>query len=298
MILDKYTIIFVSSFYIIVGYFGNIVTIIIFRQKEFQKQSISVYFICASIINLVLITYLPWTLVPNLWTISSIACKIFFEIQISVIEIQSWILAIFSFDRLIMVMVPYKLLFRKKLKFQLATVIIISIILIVAFFPYLYFYDIEQNSQNITMCLLSPASPSWVWFYGKLNYTLLRAIIPFSIMIISSILIFWKVFNNKRKLRGVDASFQKEYQMAICLILVDIFFLLARLPNSVYSLLYKQEDGSIIYTKFCAIFSIIGTGHSVFEFIIFICFNKVYRNLFLSCILCCRRSRSVAVYPK
>ena len=107
-------------------------------------------------------------------------------------------------------------------------------------------------------------------------------------MIISSVLIFWRVWNSKKKFRGEDASFGKEYQMAICLILVDVVFLLSRLPNTIYSLIYKQEDGSFIYTDLCLIFSLVGHAHSVFEFIIFIFCNKIYRNLFSKLIFCCR----------
>ena len=152
MALEISIIIIVCSFYLIIGYFGNIVTIVIFRQKEFQNQSTSFYFICTCIINFILITYLPWGLMPDLWTISSIACKIFLEIYIGLGEIQSWILAICSIDRLFMVMMPHIFLFRKKLKFQLGFVIIISIIVLVALIPYLYYFNLEQTVQNTTLC--------------------------------------------------------------------------------------------------------------------------------------------------
>ena len=107
-------------------------------------------------------------------------------------------------------------------------------------------------------------------------------------MIISSVLIFWRVWNSKKKFRGEDASFGKEYQMAICLILVDVVFLLSRLPNTIYSLIYKKEDGSFIYTNLCLLFSMIAHSHCVFEFIIFILYNKIYRNLFSKLIFRCR----------
>ena len=295
MVLDIYIIIIVCSLYLIIGYFVNIITIIIFRQKEFQNQPTSVYFIVASIINLIIITYLPWGLMPEFWTISSITCKIFFGFCLAIGEIHSWILAVCSFDRLLMVMASHKFLFRKKLKFQLGIVIIISIILTVALVPYLYFYNLELTVQNTTLCLLSPKTPSWVWIYLKVDFVLIRAIVPFSIMIISSVLIFWTVFNSKRKLRTKDASFEKEYQMAICLIIVDVLFLFLRLPNSVYSFIYKLEDGSIVYTKSFLIFIIIANGHCVFEFIIFICCNKIYRNLFSRIILCCRKRGPAAI---
>ena len=295
MVSDIHIIKIICSFYILIGYFGNISTIIIFRQKEFQKQSTSFYFICACIVNLVIITYLPWALMPDLWTLSSFSCKIFLEIYIGLVEIQSWILAVCSFDRVFMVMASHKFLFRKKLKFQLATVIIISIILIVALIPYLYYFNLEQTIQNTTLCLLSPETPSWVWIYGKLDFFLFRAVVPFSIMIISSVFIFWKVYNRKKKLRGVDASFQQEYQMAICLVLVDISFLFLRLPNSIYTIIYKKDDGSIIYTNLCSIFSLLANGHCVFDFIIFICCNKIYRNLFSKTILCCRNKNAAEV---
>ena len=288
MALEISIIIIVCSFYLIIGYFGNIVTIVIFRQKEFQKQSTSFYFTCACIFNLIIITYFPWALMPDLWTISSIACKLSLKIYIGLNEIQSWIWAICSIDRVFMIMAPHKFLFRKKLKFQLATVIIASIILFVALFPYAYFLNVELTIQNTTMCLLSAESRSWVWIYGKIDFVLFRAIVPFSIMIISSVFIFWRVLNNKRKFRRYNTSNQKEYQMAICLLLVDVIFLLSRLPNTIYSLIYKQEDGSFIYTDLCLIFSLVGHAHSVFEFIIFIFCNKIYRNLFSKLIFCCR----------
>ena len=289
---ETYTIIFACILLIVIGYFGNIVTIIIFRQKEFQKQSTSVYFICLSIVNMILISYAPLIFFPDIWTINNLTCKIFFVTQITVVKIQSWILVICSFDRLLMVTVPHNFLFRKKLSFQLAIIAIILIILIASLFPYFMFFGLVNNIHNETVCLFSPDSPSWVWIYGKLEFALLKTIFPFLIMIISSFLMFWKVLIQKKKLKGNNACFQKEYQMVISLVFVDLLFLVLHLPNAIFTFIYNKDDGHIVHSFLFSILSIIGCSYSVFVFIIFIFANKVYRDLFHKCLktCCCQRN--------
>ena len=276
--------------FIVVGVFGNIVTIIIFRQKEFQNQPTSVYFIILSISNISNLFYAPFTFIPSLWTVNSISCKVFFGSLIIISETQSWILVTCSIDRLLMVTVPQKFLFRKKLIFQLTIIIIIVLILTFTIVPYLIYYELDKNQENETMSLLIADSPSWVSIYGKIEFGLLRTIFPFLIMIISSVLLFWRVLIQKKKLKGNNACFQKEYQMVISLVIVDLLFLVVHLPNTIYAVIYKHDDGSIIYSFFISVFSIIGYFYTAFEFLIFIFSNKIYRDLFARCIstLICR----------
>ena len=285
--LETNIIIATSGLLTIVGVFGNIITIIIFRQKEFQKQSTSAYFIILSIVNIINIIYVPLTLIPSKWSVNSFACKTCFGLLIIIPEIQSWIVATCSIDRLLMVMVPHKFDFRKKLLFQLAIIIIIVLILTLTLIPYLVYYEFDKTPQNETMCLLMADSPSWVWIYGKIEFALLRTIFPFLIMIISSVLLFWRVLIQKKKLKGNNACFQKEYQMVISLVIVDLVFLVLHLPNTIYAVIYKPDDGSIIYSFLCSAFSLFGYSFTVFEFIVFIFSNNIYRDLFRKCILGC-----------
>jgi hypothetical protein len=268
--------------FIIIGLFGNIISIIIFNDKEFRKQPPAFYLIVTSIVNIVTLFYLPILVLPNIWMINSMSCKFFAGLTLTLTEIQSFIVAICSMDRLITVFTPFKCLFKNKMKFQIPLVAIVSSVIVCLVIPAAYFYDKDTTSDNQTFCAFSNEHHiSWAFNYFKIQFILFRIGIPFLLMILSSGLIYWKITSNKRKLGTLNASQKQAYQLGITLVVTDILFVVFRLPTLVYVTMNLNEVDKIVYSFNYSMFALIPSLHYSFNFLIFIFFNKVYRQLFI-----------------
>ena len=266
--------------FIIIGCFGNIISIVIFSHKELKVHSTSVYLRCSSFVNLLSIIYLPFMSMPSIWPINTISCKIFLALMMLLIELQSWLLTFSSLDRLVSVMKPYKFKFKNKIRFQLGIIIGVSIAIFCLIFPYLYFYEkVYLKETNQTLCLL-PSKLKWIQAYATIEYVLIRVLIPFSLMLISSLIIVLKVSKNKRLLNTYNPKFRIEYRMTKVFLFTDTFFLIFRMPMVIYTL-FEYDEGKLFYQFAFSICVLLGSVHNVFVFAVFLFFNRVYRSLFL-----------------
>ena len=169
------------------------------------------------------------------------------------------------------------------MKFQIPLVVITSIVIIAFVIPAPYFYNKENTSDNQTFCAFSN-EPQTIWAlnYFKFQFLLFRTIIPFILMIVSSSLIYWKIKSNKRRLGVLNGSQKQAYQMGITLIVMDILFILFRLPTLINTMIDPNGANKIVYSFIYSMFTLIAAIHNVFTFLIFIIFNKVYRKLYLN----------------
>ena len=99
-------------------------------------------------------------------------------------------------------------------------------------------------------------------------------------MTTSSVSIVYKMCSNKIRLQGADHDFKKEYQLAMALVSMDLYFILFRIPSVLYISLSNDANGAIIYNYLFSVFLIIGSVPNVFFFIIFLATNKIYRVVF------------------
>ena len=106
----------ISPVFFVCGLFSNIISILILNKSEFKNQSTKTYLIITCIINIVYVTYLPFALIPAIWEINFIDCKIFLTFSLFIAEIQAWVLAFCSIDRLVFIVSPTRFLFRKNFK--------------------------------------------------------------------------------------------------------------------------------------------------------------------------------------
>jgi hypothetical protein len=280
--LQFYFSIISCSVLISIGIFGNIISIIIFKSKTFKNQSFSRYLACTCIINIIVLLYLPIMLMMStIFIINSINCKLIVGIRVLITETQAWVLALCSLDRLISVVIPYKFQFKNKLNFQIGIISIVIIILALFLMPAAYYYETEINKYNQTECSLPLKHElAWVFLYFKIQYLLLRTVLPFLIMIITSVVIVLKISRTKRKLT-TNKHQQRERQLAKSLVIMDIFFILFRLPMVFYLFINNSDNDEGLLNNFVfLIIQVACSGYSVFLFIIFIVFNKVYQSLF------------------
>lgn len=276
---EIYFLIVICFIFIVIGSIGNVISIVIFSHKDLKKHSTSVYLRFSSFVNLITLFYLPVMTVPSIWPISTFFCKIFLAIMMLLIEIQSWIVTFCSLDRLVTVVKPHKFLFKNKFKFQLGIVIGALVTIFCLNFPYLYFYEKEYHHSGQTMCLL-PKEALFLQAYTTYEYIFVRVLIPFSLMIVSSLMIVKKVSKNKMLLMvSFNSRFKVKYRMVKVFLITDTFFLIFRIPMVFYTLL-EYDEGKIFYNFFFSICVLLGSIHNAFVFIIFLLFNKFYRFLF------------------
>ena len=274
------TIVTITVVYYIFGGFGNIISIVIFNNKTFKKQPETVYLISACVMNLIAILYTPVMFLAPIWIINNFNCIFYTGLFTLIIEIQAWITAMGSFDRMISTLWPHKYSFKKKFIFQLSAMELVVFFIFIVNMPELFYFK-EVTVGNISTCSFPIEPEIWITIYFKIQYILVRAVIPFFIMLISSFLITYKIFKMKYRFFR-NSHRQREKQLLVSLIALDIFFIAFRLPMLVY--LYTSDTGLSINRFAYSIYLAIGLISNVFIFVILIIINKVYRNLFLQLI--------------
>jgi hypothetical protein len=234
MIMETFKFFFLIGFcivYFLIGSFGNIISIFIFNKKEFKKQPTTTYLISLNVLNIASVVYLPFIIIAQLWTDiydETISCQIHFGIMYILSENQSLVYSLCSLDRCITIFAPFKYLKKNKLNFQLAILFKISFIVVLLCVPTIYYAE-KQVFENQTVCEFKYG---WSFQYSVYQFTLLRTIIPFSVTIISSFLTIYKLIASKLRLQDRDwKKMKKEYHFARSLIIMDIIFIVVRIPT-------------------------------------------------------------------
>ena len=270
-----------SGLFITIGIFGNVISIIIFNSKDLKKESNSVYIIASCFMNIATIIYLPVMYLSTIWIISDINCVMFLGTFGLLVKIQGWIVAIGSFDRLITTLKPHSFLWKNKLKFQILAILSIFLMILLIGFPDVYFLKAVASSSNFSMCSYPTSIDSmWILFYYKIEYLLIRVSFPFLTMLISSVIITWKMCKIKiRRATSPNLNLKKERRLFASLIALDIFFIVFRIPMLFY--IFTCNESETFLTSFVyAFFMSIGLLSNVFYFSVLLFSNKIYRRLF------------------
>ncbi len=69
-------------------------------------------------------------------------------------------------------------------------------------------------------------------------------------------------------------------QLAITLVAMDIFFIIFRVPMLIYIMNADCSDEELLYSFIYKVLLVVGAMYSVLIFIVFIIFNKIYKNIF------------------
>ena len=264
----------------LIGCLGNIISILIFKKKEFQSQPTTTYLIATNVFTIIATLYLPFIVFPQLSTDiydETISCQIFFGLLVVFCEIQSLIYSFCSLDRCITTLAPYKYLRKNKLKFQLAILFLIIFTVFLLSVPVIYYAE-KQIFENQTVCGFKYL---WSFQYSIYQFTLLRTIVPFLVTICASVLTIYRLITSKLRLQAGDwKKMKREYHFARSLILMDLLFVVFRIPSMTNISL--QKNMLFIYTFLYSIFALLGALHGSLLFVIFVIFNKIYQDLFKS----------------
>jgi hypothetical protein len=242
--------------------------------------------------NIIAILHLPLLMFPSLWLPSNLSCKIAIGFKFIITQLHAWIVALCSLDRVISVMAPFKFTFKNKLKFQLIMLGILTLTLSILISPFVIYYKSVYINENQTKCTFTLEKElNWVVFYSKTQYILFSGVLPFLIMITSSILIVLTLCKSKSKVYRsktlgnnvvIKRHNVREIQLAKSLITLDFFFILFKLPMLLYLIFFSSEDdGRVIYNFMYQLLLFISSTNIVCMFVIFFIINKLYRSLFI-----------------
>jgi hypothetical protein len=279
-----------SALWVSIGSIANIFSIIIFSSKEFNKDSMSKYLTCASIMNIIAILHLPLVMFPSIWSPTAINCVMMMGLKILITQMHAWIVAMCSLDRAISTMAPFKFIFKNKLKFQLILLGIMTVILVILISPGVILSKSVSASDNKTECEMTVVKEiEGVAFYSIAQYVLFAAVLPFFIMITSSILIVLTLWKSKNKVSCNNVAnnkrnYVRDIQLAKSLVTMDFFFILFKLPMQFYLIFFSIEDDGRFMSKLFymyQIFLFISSTNIVCIFVIFLIINKLYRSIFI-----------------
>ena len=284
----------ISPIQFLCGLFSSIISIIVFNKSELKNQSTKSYLIITCIINIVTVTYLPFAIIPAIWNINDLDCKIYIALSLLIAQIQPWVLALSSLDRLVFIVLPTRYLFRKKIIFQIGICTAALLLIVITITPCVYYYNALTDTNNQTLCSFpTDVNLKWVLNYFKIQFFLFRITIPCCIMIASNIIVLWKIY--KRELRIIlNPRSKTTMSLAKSLVGMDLIFILTKIPMLFYLLLTNNGPDKIIYNFTYSLFVIISLSYNYLYFLFLIILNKIYRVTFLKYVFFFKKPSAIA----
>lgn len=276
------------------GLIGNTFTIYIFSKKCFRKCSIGTYYSYLSLIDSLILVlgstrfFLEANNQINITTLSNLTCKFFTSTMYILQQISAWILMFASLDRIFLVKVPPVLIFKNVKKLKIFVILATTLFLIFLNIPNIMFLeikhkDIKQYNRsiiNVKYCELTDGS----FFNNNVADIIdlfLFAIIPFVVMLISSIIISRIIFFSKRKFYRTNMKKNKrDYQFAITILAMNFLFLILNLPICLHLLFRNFTDESKREYNERVLYNIVYTISNILSYLNFS--NSIFVNLALN----------------
>lgn len=280
------------------GSFGNTFTFYIYSRSSFKRTSTGFYFSCLAIVNTsALIIFVSRFFYDGIYkddisSVSDFTCK-FFSIALYLFPpLSAWIETAASLDRLAATKFTPLFSSIKRRRFQVLIVGLIFLILMGVNVPnMIYFQLIDKSNTNKTckVCGIQNNSPYNLYVLNLLDL-FITILIPFILMVMSSLKISLKVFQTKVKvvnIKNTKLNLNKEYQFAATIIGRNILFLLLNLPATVLLIvdihcdLYTFNTKNIHYDLVYAVASFFSYFNYSNTFIIDIVCNRMFRKRFI-----------------
>ncbi len=214
--------------------------------------------------------------------LSSFACKIYQFINYSLDALSPWCLVYVSVEKFIAIAFPSKRFIFKSIKNQI--IFLVSLYL----FNILYHLNVPFSVdvityENISFCTSISYESQLIFVNMDLvNYIIL----PFSLMIIFSILLIVTIFKARRRVRLNDASreskrLKQDIRFSISLISMNLLFLILNLPIVIYSFISYPDNSDLFliiaymcYLSYGVNFYLILLTNTLFRQEFFSLFNK------------------------
>ena len=269
-----------------VGLIGNSISIAVYFGKEFRKNTLGNYFAAHSFMDIIFIlSMFIFEIQPFLFPQYILFCQLLIFAQSFSQIATSWIQVTNSIDRTVLVTMPKRMMFMRKLKFQICILILISIASALLTIPNLINMFQGVIRDQLT-CFNENTEPL---FFYYLSCIILYVILPFLIMLACSIIIIVTIKRKGSALNQSDTRKQRDIILAKTLLASNCYFLAVMLPYGVVSivriymstyeynffLFHQGEYGIAVYT----VLILVEFYHTTMIFVhLFV--NKIYRKVF------------------
>ena len=241
-----------SPFLVILGTIGNVLSAIVMQSKRLRKYTTSVYLtMLACVDTAVLYTGLSrqWVLAvfnTDLRFLTSGLCKLHLFLMYFLVQLEAWILVCVSIERLVAVWLPLKaqrIFTRRFARIQMTGILFGLFILSSHLFRTQILVPIGAGRGSI--CRFDPFFEFFrlkIWGWIDMVFA---SILPFGIMISSSIAIVVKLYIQHRKTASQGNTAGKNASVTMMLLAVCGVFFVCTLPITIY--LSKSSDYEQMY---------------------------------------------------
>jgi len=242
---------------LILGTFGNVLSIIVLARPRFRRWASTVYLIGLSIADLCVLyigllrQWFRYTFNNDVRELSSTLCKVHWWLMYCAADSSVWILVAITLERLVSTLCPYR---SKQLCSRRVSTITVAVIVPTAMIVnshLMYGFDrFEIKSGNTTILVpCAPATESYDIFFEKVwNWLDLCkfSLIPFIILSVGNACILYKLIQSRRKVKSQvlpatseGSSTQRKNttsNMSVLLVALNFMFILSTLPVAIYFL--------------------------------------------------------------
>ena len=266
------------------GLIGNIISFIIFSRETFQKNSISTYFRALAIVECLTLSNFAiavFQLVNNqeLADQSDLLCKMLYYIPTQFNSLPAWILVAFSLDKLLSMRTRQIAILKKKW-FQWSIVAGIVLFNLVLYIEVPIFITRREISPGVYICDTSTMSFLNIFF---IFYLFEASIIPFIIMIISSVLTIRLLLNSRNSIENIGSlnneRKSRDIKYAISSIAINFMFIVFKIPIlTFYAMMAFNFSYNVYLIQFGFIFFFFVSSSN---FVIHLISNSLFRREFL-----------------
>ena len=277
-----------------VGFLLNTIIILVFMRKTFRSNSMGVCNIIISITNNIILIfnfgmYYTDSYGTNVLVMSDFFCVLFYYSTRVFSSFHSWLIVMFSFNRLTYLAYPFRFKFMRKKLFLCVASLVLFVINAILFLPNFYYSvktsSIVSNQTNATLIVKTCGSTAQI--EALLDYIRMgsRIIIPVVLVILMDFYLIYKLEKTKSKVKSSTSS-RKEYHFSKSIAALSIFFVVSLLPFLIIlifrNVFIKQINSSY---KLKSIIDIAG-GVSIFiasynycfMFFVNLKFNRLFRD--------------------
>ena len=292
--LEYFIVYLMAPLVLIIGLVGNTLgTLVLSKQKLIKMGSIHTlrYLLLIDSVYLLMIIqpYAAFSFGMDFTLISDRVCKLFKYFNYSLDVISPWLLVFVSFDKLVSIKTPARKDILRKTKCQRLYLLVIFVFNMIYYLPFAYFSVLTDSEmrlvdQNRTVIV---RSCSFVNSRAQRLLSLMdivnRALIPFTLMSLFTLLIIQTVFESRNRVIAnytfrQNKTFQRDVKFAITAIILNVVYFLFSLLVSVLFFMRNHNTHIFVYLFTLYLFYMC---YAVNFYLILIS-NSIFRNEFFS----------------
>ena len=240
-----------SPILVILGTIGNVLSAVVMQRKRLRKYTTSVYLtMLACVDTAVLYTGLSrqWVLAvfyTDIRFLTSGLCKLHLFLMYFLVQLEAWILVCVTIERLVAVWLPLKVqrIFTRRFAHIQMTGLLFGLFVLNS---HLFRTQILVPIGDNNICRFDPSFEFFrlkIWGWIDMVFA---SILPFAIMISSSVAIVVKLYIQRHKTTSQgNASARNARRVTMMLLVVCVMFFVCTLPITIY--LSKSSDYEQMY---------------------------------------------------